>query len=393
MDRRKSLMEFWNKKNVFWLIDKMLEELGIIGEENNRRLGFCIVSSPRMLEPLHGLIQGSSGSGKTHLLSVLCSVVPEQWYIAITRATDNTFYNYQPYDLKNKLISIEDKDALSDEANLAFRELQSKGAVSQSTTGQDDQGHNRSYVKWVYGPIASVSCTTKGDLYLDDMNRCFLLAIDESPEQTSRVLKYLKRHAAGEVNKKKQSEIIAFIQDALRLLLPYEVVIPQATKINLPEDVKDKRRLNGLYLKLVKQITLLHQYQRNKDDQNRLIATKGDLQLANEIMFDAIVLKVDDLHGPLRSFYEKLKKYLVEIAGKQAKKYVFKQREIRQALRMSRSGIAENIRSLISMEYLQITGGSEHKGLSYQVSYWDDNAALRSRIKKYLRDQIDGLAD
>ena len=55
------------------------------------------------------------------------------------------------------------------------------------------------------------------------------------------------------------------------------------------------------------------------------------LALANEIMFDAIVLKVDELHGPLRSFYEKLKTYLKKQGGDNAQKMDFRQREIRQA--------------------------------------------------------------
>ncbi len=387
-DKRSKILAFWKRPDVFKQIDRLLELLGIVGEENNRRLGFCIVSSPRMPEPLHGLIQGSSGSGKTHLLSVLCSIIPEEWYIPITRATDNTFYNYGKYELSNKLISIEDKDALSDDANLSFRELQSKGMVSQSTTGQDESGYNRSYVKEVYGPIASLSCTTKGSMYLDDMNRCFLLAIDESEEQTRRVLDYLKRSAAGKINKKKQEEAKLFLQDALRMLHAYEVVIPQAPKLSLPPGVRDERRLNSLYLKLVKQITLLHQYQRTKDQAGRLIATKNDLKLANEIMFDAIVLKVDDLHGPLRSFYEKLKRYLMGIAGDQASKYIFRQREIRQGLHLSRSSLARFVKELLEMEYVHVVGGSEHKGLTYQISYWDDNEALRQRIKKHLYDQI-----
>ena len=57
--------------------------------------------------------------------------------------------------------------------------------VGLSTTGQDENGHNRSYVKEVFGPIASLACTTKGEQYLDDMNRCFLLAVDESEAQTA----------------------------------------------------------------------------------------------------------------------------------------------------------------------------------------------------------------
>jgi len=222
---RAKYLVFWESKKLLKKIDEQLENYGIIGEYKNRLLGFCIASSSQMREPLHGLIQGSSGSGKTHLLSALCGLMPSEYYIPITRATDNSFYNYQPYDLKNKLISIEDKDAMSEEANLAFRELQSKGMVSLSTTGQDEKGHNRSYVKEVYGPIASLACTTKGDLYADDMNRCFLLAVDESEEQTERILKYQKRAAAGEIISDEKEKISHFMQGALRLLKSLPVVI------------------------------------------------------------------------------------------------------------------------------------------------------------------------
>ena len=390
-EEMESYLKFWKGKDLMSSIDKILDQYGIIGEYENRKLGFCIASSSQMLEPLHGLIQGSSGSGKTHLLTKLCDLIPEETYIGITRATDNSFYNYGKYDLKNKLISIEDKDSMSEDANLAFRELQSKGKVSLSTTGQDEKGHNQAYVKTVYGPIASLACTTKGELYLDDMNRCFLLAVDESEAQTKRILVHQKSAAAGQTGDRNKELIQNFMQGALRALETYEVVIPQATEISLPETVKDKRRLNSLYLSLVKQITLLHQYQRSKNEAGQLVATKQDLTIANEIMFEAIVLKVDDLHGSLRSFYEKLKAYLKKVGGAQAERYGFKQREIRQSLRLGKTTISDNVRVLVEMEYIKITGGSDRRGLQYEISYWDDNELLRSRIKSYLESQIEKL--
>ena len=392
---QKEATSFWKKKRLMKRIDQQLQEAGIIGEQNNRRLGFCIVSSYGMSTPLHGLIQGTSGSGKTWLLTTLCALVPPENYIPITRATDNSFYNYGPYDLKNKLISIEDKDAMSEEASLAFRELQSKGMVSTSTTGQDDTGNNRSFIKKVYGPVASIACTTKGELYLDDMNRCFLLAVDESKTQTTNILAYQKQQAAGLVDVDKMQSVQYFMQHLLRLLQSYRVVIPYATQIHLPNHVKDKRRLNNLYLSLVSQLTLLHQYQREKDAQNRLISTIEDLQLANEIMFDAIVLKADELHGSLRSFYEKLKIWLAsqtgQAAGEQAQEREFRQRELRQALHLSKTAVSNYLRELVALEYVQITGGSERRGWQYKIQYWDDNKLLRQQIKSFLAAQIKEL--
>ena len=381
-------MRILKDTKLFTILDKMMEDFGIVGERNNRRLGSCIVFSPHMNNPLHGLIQGSSGSGKTYLLSKLCALCPPEFYIAITRATDNSFYNFKEYELKNKLISIEDKDAMSDDSNLAFRELQSNAKLSSSTSGQDANGHIGSYIRWVYGPIASLACTTKGELYLDDMNRCFLMAVDESLEQTRAVLRHQKLAAAGKLDKEKQKRIQLVIQQMIRLIKPYDVVIPFAPDIYLPPDVKDKRRLNRLYLDLVKQVTLIHQYQRQKDDKGRLISTLDDLALANEIMFDAIVLKVDELYGPLRSFYEKLKVYLKKQGGENAQKMDFRQREIRQALHLSKTSTARYMQELVEMEYVEVVSGSDRRGYVYRICYWDDNEAMRKRIKHFLSDQI-----
>ncbi|WP_194774302.1 hypothetical protein [Pararhodonellum marinum] len=52
---------------------------------------------------------------------------------------------------------------MKEEAYLAFRELQSRGMISSSTSGKDEDGNIRAYEKVVFGPIASMSCTTKGE--------------------------------------------------------------------------------------------------------------------------------------------------------------------------------------------------------------------------------------
>ena len=87
---------------------------------------------------------------------------------------------------------------MREEAYLAFRELQSRGMIVSSTSGKDDQGNIRAIEKTVQGPIASMSCTTKGEIYEDNMNRCFLIAVDESAAQTAKIISYQNRKAAGQ---------------------------------------------------------------------------------------------------------------------------------------------------------------------------------------------------
>ena len=104
-------------------------------------------------------------------------------------------------------------------------------------------------------------------------------------------------------------------------------------------------------------------------------------------MFDSIILKVDELDGSLRLFYEDLKKYI----NKHGKEYEFTQREIRQALRISKTQMHRFLRDLLEMEYLQQAGGYANRGFKYKVSYWDDIEKLRSRIKGHLTDQLKNL--
>ncbi|HEY9123905.1 MAG TPA: CHC2 zinc finger domain-containing protein [Bacteroidales bacterium] len=381
---------FLQKPGLVASINTLIEKAGVTGEETNRILLFVVASSYKMPDTLHALVQGSSGSGKTHLILKVAQLMPPEDTITLTRVTDSSFYNYAENDLVNKLICMEDLDGMKEDAFLAFRELQSRGMLTSSTSVKDENGNIRGMVKLVKGPVASLSATTKGEIYEDNMSRCFLVAVDESNEQSQRIIKHQNNKAAGLVDTAKETELKAFIQNCIRLLKPYTVINPYAKLIELPEEAHKIRRLNELYQSFVKQVTLLNQYQRKKDTQNRLIAEKEDLQTACEILFESIILKVDELDGSLRQFYEQLKKYIQKL-GSDYKEYQFTGREIRQEFKISKTQMFRYINDLIELEYINQTGGYANKGFKYKISYWDDVQALRQRIRSHLQSQIDKL--
>jgi DNA-binding MarR family transcriptional regulator len=138
-------------------------------------------------------------------------------------------------------------------------------------------------------------------------------------------------------------------------------------------------------------ITRINQYQRRTDAQGRLISTLEDLETAIDIMFDSIVLKVDELNGSLRQFYEKLKEYIKKVSSHNQEKYEFTQREIRHAFNVSKSQLQRYLNDLSELEYIQPSGGFANKGFKYKIVYWDDYKALRERIKKHLYEQLETL--
>jgi energy-coupling factor transporter ATP-binding protein EcfA2 len=345
-----------------------------------------------MNTPLHSLVQGTSGSGKSHLINTIGQCFPPEDVMSMTRVTSKSFYHYTKNDLVNKLMLIQDYDGLDEEAQYAFRELQSAGNISSSTTYKDRNGNLISMVKTVKSHFASLLATTKAEVYYDNMSRSVIIGVDETEAQTTRIIRHQNKKLAGIIDEKEERKAKEFLQNLIRCIKPMEVVNPYADKVQLPMEAKMLRRLNSHYQAFVKQITILHQYQRKKDEQGRLVAKPQDLQIACDILFDAIMLKVDELDSSLRQFFDRMKVYVQKAAGKtKTQEYVFTQRDVRIALNIPKATCFRYMEDLELLEYLQRVGGYINRGFKYKLVYWDDMEKVRAKIKKELYEQLDSI--
>ncbi|TRW95860.1 toprim domain-containing protein [Flavobacterium gawalongense] len=378
-------IDFLKAKDLLKRLGIEIGKAGIVGEENSRLLLFLIIVSYLNKHPIHGIVQGSSGSGKTHIISRIADLMPSEDVLRFTRITESSLYNWGEFDLFQKIIIIEDLDGLKEDALYALRELISNQFLSSSVSIKDKKGNNKSAKKEVKGQFSSLSATTKGETYEDNMSRSFLIAVDESKEQTQRIISHQNRRNAGEIDPKAQQKAVQFIQQMVRCLKYYEVINPYATRLELPEKVHKVRRLNEMYQAVIKQVTFLNQHQRQLTKENQLITQIEDIEQATEVLFESIVLKVDELDGSLRQFFERLKKYVKNTDTP------FTQREIRQELNISKTQLQRFINSLLELEYIKYKGGFSNKGLKYVVDYWDNHQKLRTEIKGFLIKQIEQL--
>lgn len=378
----RSSIDFLNRKHLLKNLNTEIGKAGIVGEENSRMLLFLIIISYLNKNPLHALVQGSSGSGKTHIISRIADLMPQEDVLRFTRITESSLYNWGEFDLFQKVVIIEDLDGLKEDALYALREFISNQVLRSSVTIKDKKGNNKSSHKIVKGQFSSLSATTKGETYEDNMSRSFLIAVDESKEQTQRIIEYQNKWNAGEIDPDESQRTIHFIQQLVRNLKHYDIINPYATKLNLPEKVHKIRRLNEMYQAVIKQVTFLNQYQRKLTKDNQLITEIEDIEQATEILFESIVLKVDELDGSLRQFFERLKKHVKN------ENQDFILRDIRQVLNVSKTQVFRYIQTLTELEYIKQNGGYANKGIKYKISYWDNYQKLRAEIKDFLMLQI-----
>ncbi|MEI7594420.1 MAG: ATP-binding protein [Bacteroidota bacterium] len=389
--QQEASINFLKEPNLLERIDALIEQAGVVGEENTRKLIFVISSTYKMGYPLHALVQGSSGSGKSHLINTIGQCFPPEDVLTMTRVTSKSFYHYTKEELVNKLILIQDFDGLDEEAQYAFRELQSAGTISSSTTYKDRTGNITSTVKTVKSHFASLLATTKAEIYYDNMSRSIIIGVDESEEQTQHIIEHQNHRLAGVTDNKQELKAKIQLQNIIRNIKSYEVINPYADKVKLPLEAKMLRRLNNHYQAFVRQITLLHQYQREKDHLGRLIAQPEDLKIACEILFEAIMLKVDELDSSMRQFYNQMKAFVKEQAPTKFQDYQFTQRDIRLNLNASKSTSFRHFEDLELLEYIQRTGGYANRGFKYKIVYWDDMDKIRSKVKQELNRQLETL--
>lgn len=135
-------------------IAALLKTCGLVEEEDNGLLLFLIFLTRQFPQPLHALVHGSSGSGKTNLLKTVIGTVPDESKHLTTALTENVLF-YPPYPdfWKHKVLLLEDLDG-SMSALYSLREFMSNGHIVKYTTEMDTQsGEHRQKKLEARGPV------------------------------------------------------------------------------------------------------------------------------------------------------------------------------------------------------------------------------------------------
>lgn len=369
--------DFMRNSNLTQNTYKLFGNLGMIGQQDNATLLFFIFLTRFFKNPLHAIVMGSSGSGKTHLLQGVAGTVPKQHINVTTSLSENTLY-YTPKDfLKNKILLQEDLDGAYN-ALLPLRELMSNQEISRFSTKTNSRtGDSKQVYLHVEGPVCVAGATTKDKVYEDNANRSFLIQIEENPRHEAEVLEYQGKVAAGLIDFKKYEQNINLLKACQLLIEPMEVLIPFAPKLELPPHVFKKMRTKNHYLTLIKAVTLWNQKQRKQTTDNEgnryLISTLEDVEWANYLCKDNLLRKSDELGGKTRNFFESLKELIKQWEAK-----TFYAKDVRKYLRMHPMTLQRYFNELENRGLIRCVSRSNKPGNEYEISVWDDYEQLKS---------------
>jgi hypothetical protein len=375
------------------LIERTREDIGkagVIGEENNRLLMYLIFTSRKREHPLHVISLGSSGIGKTHLQEKVSALIPEEDKMESTSLSAAAIYYFGRYDLRNKLVLIEDLDG-AEGSLFPIRELQSKRKIIRTVPFKNTKGETKSIQLVVEGPVTIAGCTTKESLYEDNANRSFLIHIDESKEQDEKVMAYQRKLSAGKIDIAEQQQLTHAFQNMQRMLQPVQIRNPFAEFLKIPEEVFKPRRTNAHYLAFVELITFYHQYQRekqyNKETGEEFIETTlEDIAEANKLMKEILLRKSDELNGATRSYFEKLKSWLT-----QERKATYTNQQAKKNFRLPSSTIKRYQLHLQLNGHIRVVQGKKHKGYEYEIVSYEEYEAMQNHIGTIMDEILERL--
>lgn len=361
------------------LLEKILEDFahcGLVGEENNKLTGYLATVSRKLNKPLAIIIQSTSAAGKSSLMDAILQMIPKEDRIKYSAMTGQSLYYLGESNLKNKILAIVEEEG-AEKASYALKLLQSEGELTIASTGKDDLGRMKTEEYHVEGPVMIFLTTTAIDIDEELMNRCLILTVDESREQTARIhdLQRMEEKFEGLKQNALKERILRTHQNAQRLLKPIAVVNPYADQLTFLNDKTRTRRDHKKYLTLIKTIALLHQYQRplkEREGYQFIEVTVGDIASANRIAHEVLGRSLDDLPPQTRKLLVMLKEMANQMA--EAKEcdpgdIQFSRRQVRQYTGWTEFQVRKHLTRLQELEYIFSFYGSRGQSFVYELFF------------------------
>lgn len=350
---------------------------GVVGEETNKLVGYLAGVSRKLDKPLAVVIQSSSAAGKSSLMDAVLAFMPEDERVQYSAMTGQSLFYMGETRLKNKILAISEEEG-AHTASYALKLLQSEGEVTIASTGKDDSSGQlvtREYK--VEGPVMLFLTTTAIDIDEELLNRCLVLTVNESREQTEAIhhAQRLKRTLQGLESKIKKEKVLQLHRNAQRLLKPLAVINPYADQLTFLSDKTRTRRDHEKYLTLIDSIALLHQYQREikkLDALDYIEVTASDIALANQLAHEVLGKTLDELPPQTRKLLKEIQSWVKECCKADSieqRDFRFSRKQLRDVTGWGNTQLKVHLSRLEDMEFLAMHNVPRSKAIAYELLF------------------------
>jgi DNA primase len=361
-----------------------IERVGLVGEPSNALVAYLACISRKLSNPLAVLIQSTSAAGKSTLMDTILSLIPEEDRMHYSAMTGQSLFYLGEQEIKHKILAIAEEEGVR-QAAYALKVLQSQGELTIASTGKDPStGMLVTQQYRVEGPVMLFLTTTAIDVDEELVNRCLVLTINESREQTRAIQarQRSRRTLEGLLAQRDSESIRTVHHNAQRLLRPLAVVNPYAESLTFLDDRTRMRRDHAKYLTLIDVIALLRQHQRAVKTLRRgeqvieyIEVEPADIALANELAHEVLGRSLDELPPQTRHVLGMIEDWVqgqVQQHALARNAVRLTRRQLRGVCGMSDAAIRVHLERLITMEYVRAAAGRNGQRYEYELLFDGD---------------------
>jgi hypothetical protein len=356
-EHREKALRVLSRLNLLWQLANACAFYGVAGERKNVCLLYLALTSRLLDEPISITIKGDSSAGKSYVLSHVLWLFPRDAYWELTGMSQQALI-YTERNFAHRTIVIMERPGMG-KADYNIRTLQSEGRIAFETVEKGPHGKQRNRTIEKEGPTNFISTTIEAVGDVQNETRHWTLMADETAEQNARVLKMQGKKLQGRVPSRSEAMAVKVAQAMQYLLEPKQVVIPYGDWLSdrMPTDAirirRDFERLGAA----IQAMALLHQYQRDEDEEGRLVATVADYAMVRALLADTFDSSLHNMNpntlglvNVVMEIYEKKSKRLWE------RVYVTVN-EIQNETGRAKNSITDWLGPAIEEGYLQDIGG------------------------------------
>lgn len=356
-----------------------LVRLGVVGEDDNKLLAFLVATSRKLPHPLSLSVISGSSAGKSFILNRVVDLMPPEDVLRFTRMSPRALFYDEPGRYKHKILHIEEAIGAKD-ADLGVRSMQSERRLANLVTMTDPKtGKLKTQESVVEGPLTYMTSSVD-PLDYETGTRSFEIAIDESNEQTGRIVaRELAAQTLGAIRERLASDaIVRRHRNAQRLIEPVMVTNPYAPQLTFPSHTLRLRREVHKYIGLMNTLALLFQHQRpiktfteGGTTFRYIEVARSDVAIANRLIALHLTRVLSDLPGAAQKLLVTIQAYVTQEAearGTDPMAISFSRRQVREQLDWSDYQLNGSLDKLVKLELIEVAAGSFGKRYVYTLS-------------------------
>ena len=291
-ERRTEARKAWAECEELVLVPNILNRFardlaraGVAGESKLAKLQYLAVTSRLLEKPVSIAMKGPSSGGKSYLTEQVLRFLPDEAYYALTAMSEHALaYSEEP--LSHRFLVIYEAAGMkSDFQTYLIRSLLSEGRVRYETVEKTSEGMKPRLIERE-GPTGLIVTTTAVKLHPENETRLISLTVTDTQQQTRDIMAALADEGAADgPDLDSWHALQQWLARAER-----RVTIPYAKELaaKIPPLAVRLRRDFGALLNLIRAHALLHQANRERDREGRIIATIADYAIVRGLAADFV---------------------------------------------------------------------------------------------------------